>query len=223
MNGVIRKRDILAHPFVTIRSFGWRIFFRALFADHNETFISVLTNNEDLQAPPVKVPELVERCINLELQAKRIYERLAEQFADHKSVSDFFTKLARQEQNHAELLELCRAIARRTIWREEAFTPCRNSIPLLERHMENIEASLKLTDSIADALRLVIQIEGSEVNATFESVVTASRSAFAKRVLVFQNVVENHIDYICEQIPKFEPNLAQESQELWDRYFVNEP
>jgi len=35
MIGAIRKRDILAHPFVTIHSFGWQVFFRALAAGRN--------------------------------------------------------------------------------------------------------------------------------------------------------------------------------------------
>ena len=31
MVGVISHWDILAHPVVTIRAFGWRVFFRAVF------------------------------------------------------------------------------------------------------------------------------------------------------------------------------------------------
>lgn len=124
MIGVIRKRDILAHPFVTIRSLGWRVFFRALCADRNQTFLALLTDTEALEPPPVRVPELVERSIKLELQAKQIYERLAKRFLDHPSVSQFFSTLARQEQSHAELLEVCRAIARRTIWKAESLVSC---------------------------------------------------------------------------------------------------
>jgi hypothetical protein len=40
----------------------------------------LLADTKSLQPPPVKVPELIERCIKLELQAKRIYERLAGRF-----------------------------------------------------------------------------------------------------------------------------------------------
>lgn len=167
----------------------------------------------------MKVPELVERCIKLELQAKRIYEWLAGRFLGHEPVSEFFDTLARQEESHAQLLELCRVIANRTIWKEEYFTPCRDSIPHLERQMDSIESSLKFMDSIADALRLVIQIEGSEVNQTFESVVAASGSAFVRKVLAFQTAAENQIAYICEEIPKLEPDLTEECRELRDRFF----
>ena len=71
MIGVIRRRNILAHPFVTIRCFGSQVFFRALIAGHSQTFLSLLADTKGLQPPTVKVPEVVERCVKLELQALR--------------------------------------------------------------------------------------------------------------------------------------------------------
>jgi hypothetical protein len=220
MVGVICRADILAHPFVTIHCFGWRIFFRALSANHDQTFLSLLTDTESLQPPPVKVPELVERCIKLELQAKQIYERLAAWFLGREAVNNFFETLARQEESHAQLLELCRVIGNRTIWKEECFAPCRESIPPLERQMRNIESSLESIEDVADALRLVIEIESSEVNQVFGSVVAASGSNFVRKLLAFQNAAEDHIAYICDEIPKLEPDLAEECRELRDRFFV---
>ena len=121
---------------------------------------------------------------------------------------------------HAELLKLCREAASRSVWKEDCFAPCRESIPQLEHQIENIESSLESLGSVTDALRLVIQIEGSEVNRVFESVVAASGSAFVRKLLAFQNVVENHIAFICEEIPKLEPGLADECRELRDRFFI---
>ncbi len=220
MIGVIRRRNILAHPFVTIRCFGWWVFFRALIAGRSQTFLSLLADTKGLQPPTVKVPELVERCVKLELQAKRIYESLAGRFLDHTLIGDFFDTLARQEETHAELLRLCREAASRAVWKEECFAPCRDSIPCLERQMKNIELSLESLDSVADALRVVMQIESSEVNRVFESVVAASRSAFVRKFLAFQNVAEDHIAYICDEIPTLEPDLAEECRELRDRFFI---
>jgi len=220
MVGAICRRDILAHPFVTIRCFGWRVFFRALIANQSQTFLSLLADAEGLQPSTVKVPELVERCIRLELQAKRIYEWLAGQFLGHEAVLEFFDTLARQEASHAQLLDLCRVLAGRTVWKEECFAPCRDSIPRLERQMQTIESSLDSIGSVADALRLVIQIEGSEVNQVFESVVAASGSDFVRKLLVFQAAAENHISYICDEIPKLEPDLAAECRELRDHFFI---
>jgi len=221
MVGTIRKRDILAHPILTIRCFGWRVFFRALFAGRDQTFLSLLTDTKKLPPPPAKVPELVERCIKLELKAKKIYQRLAEQFAGRESVGNFFRTLVRQEESHAQLLELCRVIANRTLWIGERFTPYRDSIPRLERQMESIESSMESIQHPADALKLVIEIESSEVNQVFGSVVAASGSDFVRNLLVFQTATEDHIAYICEKIPKLEPDLTGECQELSDRFFVS--
>jgi hypothetical protein len=220
MVGVIRRRNIIAHPFITIRCFGWTVFFKALIVGHSQTFLSLIADTNSLQPPKVKVPELVERCVKVELQAKRIYESLARRFFGHKLISDFLSTLAQQEETHAELLRLCREAANRSIWKEDCFAPCRESIPQLEQQMENIESSLESIDGVTDALRLVIQIEGSEVNRMFESVVAASGSAFIRKVLAFQNVAESHIAYICDEIPKLEPELAEECRELRDRFFI---
>ncbi|MHB8897868.1 MAG: hypothetical protein ACYC6Y_03880 [Thermoguttaceae bacterium] len=220
MIGAICRADILAHPFVTIHCFGWQVFCRALSANHDQTFLSLLTDTKGLKPVSAEVSEFVERCIKLELQAKEIYERLTAWFFGHKSVSSFFETLAHQEESHARLLELCRVIANRTIWKEDCFAPCRKSIPPLERQMENIESSLESIDSIADALRLVIEIENSGVNQVFKSVVAASGSDFVRKLLVFQNAAEDHIAYICDEIPKLEPDLAKECRELRERFFV---
>ena len=218
MVGAICKRDILAHPFVTIHCFGWQVFFRALIAGRNQTFLSLLAQTHTLQPPKVSVPKLVGRCVKLELRAKRIFESLASQFAHQRPVRKFFDTIARQEQGHAELLELCREAASRAVWREEYFAPWRDAAPRLERQMGDTEASLESIDGVVDALRLVIQIEGSEVNHVFKGIVAASGSEFVRKLQAFQSAGEKHICYICEEIPKLEPQLADECESLRNAY-----
>ena len=58
-----------------------------------------------------KVPTILERCIGLELRAKRIYKALAKAFDDQGLVGVFFAGLADQEQYHADLLDVCRTAA----------------------------------------------------------------------------------------------------------------
>jgi hypothetical protein len=221
MIGAIRKRDILAHPFVTVQCFGWQVFLRTLLAGRDQTFLSLLTDANVLQPHEVKVPELIGHCINLERKAESIYERLAGWFAGHPSVKAFFDDLARQEKSHAELLELCRISARREDWLEAHFGPWRDSVRELERQIDDIESSLESTNDMADALRLVIQIEGSEVNELFRGVVMATDSPFVKRVSAFQRAGERHISYICEEIPKFEPVLTADCQNLKEHFFAD--
>jgi hypothetical protein len=43
MVGAICKWEVLFHPIVTIQCFGWTVFFRAVFAGPNQTFLSLLT------------------------------------------------------------------------------------------------------------------------------------------------------------------------------------
>ncbi len=73
MIGVIRGRDILAHPLVTIRCFGWRTFFQALFAGQGRTFLSLLQQARHAEESASKLSALVDQCIDLELRAKRVY------------------------------------------------------------------------------------------------------------------------------------------------------
>jgi hypothetical protein len=66
----------------------------------------------------------------------------------------------------------------------------------------------------------VIEIEGSEVNQVFGSIVAAGGSPFVKNLLAFQVTVEKHIDHICDEIPKLEPDLTEECQGLRSRFFI---
>jgi hypothetical protein len=214
MVGAIRRRDILAHPVVAIRCFGWPVFFKALTAGRGQTFLSLLCEVGALRPPTVEVPELLGRCIELELLAQRIYETLAQRFADHGAVRRFFQTLAEQERSHAELLELCRESAGRAGWLEEQFGPWRDAVPRLERQMGEAESSLADLAELAAALRLVIRIEGSEINDVFGGVVAATDSDFVRALGVFHTAGSTHISYICDQIPKFEPALVDDCREL---------
>jgi hypothetical protein len=183
-------------------------------AGRDRTFLSLLAKTRVLRPPKVKVPELLGDCVKLELGARRIYESLAERFTNQELVRQFFETLAQQEQEHSELLELCRELASREGWREEHFTPWRGAVPRLKQHMDEAEASLKDLDCVADALRLVIQIEGSEINQVFGSALAATDSEFVRNLWAFQSAITKHIYYICDRIPKLELDLAYECRTL---------
>jgi hypothetical protein len=214
MLGAIRKRDIMAHPFVTLHCFGWPVLFRALIAGRDQTFLSLLVGARALRRPGVKVPELLGRCVELELRAERIYESLAERFTGQAPVRHFFETLALQERDHYEMLELCRELAGQEGWLEEHFAPWRDAVPRLQRQMDDAEASLQDLDSVADALRLVIRIEGSEIGQVFGGIVAATDSGFVRNLRAFQTAGARHISYVCERIPKLEPDLADECRAL---------
>jgi len=216
MVGAICKRDILAHPLVTIHCFGWPVFFRALFAGRTQTFLSLLTEPRGARPSTVQVPAVVERCIALELRAKRIYEMLAQRFSD--PTKGFFQALAHQEQTHSQLLELCRIAAEQSRWNAKHFDPWRDAVPRLEQQMRETEKSMDSVHSSEEALHLVIEIESSEVNRVFQGIVAASDSDFVRAVQAFHNATSQHISFICEEIPRLAPDLAQQCLEMRDKY-----
>lgn len=214
MVGAIRKREVLAHPIVTIQCFGWQVFFRALLAGRNQTFLSLLAESGAMQAPTDPVHELIERCVELELAAETIYDRLGQQFAGSAEAATFFRTLARQEQSHAELLRLCKAAATNSGWAEEQLGPSRGVLPQLEQDMDSARTTLPSVTDLAAAFRLVIQIESSEINTVFRRVVAATESDFVKKLQAFQTAGSQHVGYICREISRLRPELAQDCQRI---------
>lgn len=214
MVGAITNRDILAHPAVTIQSFGWRVFFKALFSGPEDSFLSLLRKTNIFCKDTSEMPELLAKSIELELQAKRIYRALAKAFEPIRAASRFFDDLARQEQEHVDMLELCRAAALRGGWQMSYLNPWQDYLPRLERQMQEAEAAMYSITSLDDALRLVVQLESSEINQVFQAILAASNSVFVKKMLKLQKAIENHISYIVQMLPELSPQLIQVSQEL---------
>ena len=218
MQGVITGWDILAHPVSTIRCFGWRIFFKAIGPWQHRPFLSLLGDAGLLGTTASNVSTILERCIGLELQAKRIYAALAKAFSDEGLVGPFFAGLAEQEQYHADLLQLCRVVAARSGWTASLFNPWQDYLPRLEQQMDATEAAVYRIDSIDAALQLVIQVESSEINQFFRSALEATDSALVRKLRPFQEAMEAHMSYIVERLPELSPKLMVASRELRARF-----
>jgi hypothetical protein len=215
MVGVIRTLDILAHPIVTIRCVGWPVFFRAVFTGQQKTFLSLLS---EVCAPISNVPTFLERCIDLELRAKRIYKALANAFSDYELMEPFFTDLAVQEQYHADLLGIARAGSMRGGWKANLFNPWQDYLPCLEQQMEAAEFAVYSIDSVEAALQLVIQIESSQINQVFYAALAATDAAFVKNLKPFRETMEAHMSYIVERLPELSPQLMVATRELRARF-----
>ncbi|MEN6458728.1 MAG: ferritin family protein [Thermoguttaceae bacterium] len=214
MIGVITGWDVLAHPVVTVRCFGWRVFFKAVTPWQGGTFLSLLRWQASPKTAMASMPTIIERCILLELRAKRIYAALAKALSDQGPVGPFFAAMASQEQDHADLLDVARHAAIRGGFRATLFNPWQDYLPRLEQQMEAAEASVAQIDSIEAALRLTIQIESSEINQVFPAAITATDSRFVKRLKPFRKAMESHISYIVERIPQISPSLMLMTREL---------
>jgi len=222
MVGVIRKRDVLAHPIATVQCFGWPVLLKALVARRQQTFLSLLVESRTFRPPKVAVPELLDDCVGLELSASRIYEALAERFQDSASVSLFFATLAQQEQDHAELLRLCREAASREGWLEDKFAPWRDAVPRLQREMQTHEVSLADIENLPDIMRLVIRIEASEINLIFDGIVAATDSDFVRKLRAFHTAELEHLDYISSRISELVPELAADCRRMKAGYLGEE-
>ena len=137
---------------------------------------------------------------------------------DQGLVGPFFAGLAEQEQYHADLLELCRATAIRNGWKASVFNPWQDYLPRLEQQMATAEAGVYEIDSVDAALRLVIQIEASEINEVFHAALAATDAAFVKRLRPFRKTMEVHMSYIVERLPQLSPNLILPTRELRARF-----
>jgi hypothetical protein len=218
MVGVVRSRDILAHPISTIRCFGWRVFFRAVMPWQNRPFLSLLPQLGSSGAAGSNVPTILERCIALELRAKRIYAALGKALDDQGLVGPFFAGLAEQEQYHAHLLTLCRAAAVHGRWKANLFNPWQDYLPRLEQQMDAAETAVYSIDTVDAALELVIQIESSEINQVFHAALAATDAAFVKRLKPFRRAMEAHMSYIVERLPELSPRLLTATRELRARF-----
>lgn len=207
MVGVISKWDVLAHPFVTIRCFGWRVLMRVLVAGRNRTFLSILSQERAFHPASASASEVIERCIRLERIAGSIYRSMAEQLAVDCLIQEFFTTLAQQEAEHAELLEMCRVAAIRSGWDAASLDRCRDSLPRVERQMREAEAKVRAVRGLGDALWLIIEIESSEINGLFHAAVAASDTELVRNVKQFKTAVRSHLSYIHGIVTTLDPSL----------------
>jgi hypothetical protein len=213
MVGAIRTWDIVSHPLITIQCFGWMTLIRAMFARKRQTFLSLLTDNAMICPADVEAAAILQQCIDLELRAENVYLTLAEHTVDEPSLTLFFTTLAQQEQNHADLLRLCAAASKRDRQWLQVLHSWRDEVLRLSRQMAEAESLVPEVANVDDAMRLVVRIEVSEVNHLFLAAMTASNSPFVKKMLPFQKAVDEHLSYIAEELPILAPNLCCEEDE----------
>jgi rubrerythrin len=207
MIGAIRTWDVLRHPIVTIRCFGWKTYLRALMAGPKQTFLSLLNDYSFFGSADSQAADIVKQCIDLELRANRLYLALAEATADSRPLAEFFAELAEQEQEHADLLQLCLAASNHVGWRHKDLPIWRNSIARLSQEMCEIEAIAPAIHDPEVAMRLVIELESSEVNQVFLGLIAASNSEFVKKLRPFQYAVEMHLSHIAARVSELAPHL----------------
>ena len=166
----------------------------------------------------MQVSKLFERLIALELRAKRIYSVLAQAFAKNESAQQFFEVLSQQEQDHAGLLKGCWDAARCGAWKAEPVSLWQDLVLRIEHDLQAIDSSVSETCSLDDALRLVIQIESSEINNAFFGITSVTNRNQIQDLRPFREAMDMHIGYICQHIPELAPHLTAACQQLRTRF-----
>jgi rubrerythrin len=207
MIGAIRTWDVLRHPIVTIRCFGFKTYVRSLLAGPKQTFLSLLSDFSFFGSCDSQAADIVKQCIDLELRARQLYLNLAATTANNWPLSQFLTELAEHEQEHADLLQLCMAASNNVGWRHKDLPKWRSSLVRLNQEMGEIEAIASVIRDPEAAMGLVIELESSEVNQVFLDLIASSNSEFVKKLRPFQYAVEMHKSHITAGIAALTPNL----------------
>jgi rubrerythrin len=213
MIGAIRTWDVVSHPLVTAQCFGWTTLIRVMLAGRKQTFLSLLSNNALMLPADAEATAILKQCIDLELRAEDIYVTLAGATIEEPALTLFFTTLAQQEQSHADLLRLCAVASKQDEPWLKVLRSWRDEVIRLDGEMRKAEALVSSVGDVDDAMRLVVQVESSEVNRIFLAAMSASGSPFVKRLRPFQKAVETHIRYIASELPKLAPDLCCEADD----------
>ncbi|MGW8257377.1 MAG: hypothetical protein ACWGMZ_07835, partial [Thermoguttaceae bacterium] len=94
-----------------------------------------------------------------------------------------------------------------------------DSLGELENEMATAEAAVYNITSVDEALQLVLQLETSEINPIFDSILRAADSVFVNKSRKFRRAIEEHIVYIGERMPQLCPAMTSAAQNLVDYYY----
>ncbi|HEY6911199.1 MAG TPA: hypothetical protein VI356_17605 [Myxococcales bacterium] len=206
MQGVVKTRQVLAHPIVILEGFGLKVLVRALFAGRGETFLDVVTRCAEEEAhgdlDEIDILRTVDRFTSFERRARDIYATLARQLKGHPDASRFLARLSNQEEGHAIVLSrVRREIRRGRLWAESKDLHI-TSVAGVHALLERFEAEVRGPVLLARALDIVEAIEASEMDVVFEtlnrSVDMRSRARFER----FFVLNENHLAYCREQVQR---------------------
>jgi rubrerythrin len=204
MQGVVRRRQVLAHPIVILEGFGLKVLVRALFAGGEETFLDVVSRCAEEESrsglDEIDLLRTVDRFIGFERRARDLYAALSLQLKDHSDAAKFLTRLSNQEEGHAIVLSrVRREIRRGRLWTESKDIHL-GLVSRVEALLERFEAEVRGRVSLARALEIVEGIEESELDVVFDtlnrSVDMRSRARFER----FFVLNENHLAYCREQV-----------------------
>ena len=123
-SGSICTNDILLHPHRDHSDLWVAGLLSGRFRESGRHILVLASKRWVLRCPAsVERTQLIERCVWLELQSAAIYRSLAERFSFSSPLCEFLDELADQEQEHADLLRVCKSFACRGRFVSRSFQP----------------------------------------------------------------------------------------------------
>lgn len=215
MRGLIGKKDVLRHPVVVIRGFGWKAFFRAVAAPPGRTFLEVISVGIPRPSTPqeIELSAQLDKMISFELRCSHIYARMAEIFRDRWGLArDFFRNLSEQEEGHAEILRITKVeVSRRSLWK--ILIPVKAEvIEKTDKLLSDVEWSLREPEklTIEQGLENVERLESSEINMVFDFLLHSVSSPFIKKIYKMVPTLADHHTYLNSLLPLLKEEAAYE-------------
>ncbi len=204
MRGVITKVQVLAHPVVIVESFGVKVLVRALFADARETFLDVVSRCAEEEAhvgmEEVDLLATVRRFIGYERRVGAVYRRLAEQLAVDPEAAEFFRSLSLHEEGHAiVLLRVRREIRKGHLWKASRDLHL-GALETLEDGIAGREEEVRRGVTLARALDIVEELEGSEINVVFDALSACVDMRSRARFERFFVLTHHHLRYCKDHL-----------------------
>lgn len=144
------------------------------------------------------IAELFDLAIAAEQTCEALYRGLADRFAHHPDVADFWAAYADEEADHARWLARLRV----DLSAETLAAPADPTMLQNARHLRQFSVVRALADvrNLEDAYQLASEFENSETNVIFEFLVT-NFAADARTQSFLKAQVREHIARLANEFP----------------------
>ncbi len=219
MRGVIRKKDILSHPWVVIQGFGLKLFWQTLTAPNSSTFLELISEGlpKPVSEKELELTAQLDKLVSFELRCALIYSQCRERFWHFSAARHLFLNLSYQEETHAEMIRIVKVeIARKNLWDFVNPIP-KEKFVKVEQVLSEIEGSLKNGGdfSLARGIAVVETLESRENDVVFEFLLhfhKAVETPFIRKLHKIIPSIADHHAYLNSALPEIKETLAIEER-----------
>ena len=218
MDGVVRSRDILAHPIATIRGFGWRVFFRAILPWQHEPFLSLIQKSGRFRATGLKCAADPASLHRLGIACQRIYDALGRALDEQGPVALSLPVWRNRSSATPNCLDCAKPRQFMAVGRQISLTPGKTICPASSnKWMRRKRPSIQSTRSTRP-YKWWFRLNRRRSTRSFHAALAATDGVFVKKLKPFREAMEAHMSYIVERLPEFSPRLLQATRELRARF-----